>query len=653
MGAVVVGASIPHWTTLPYWIPVLLLAAISWRAAARIWPLPLPNRFFRVLLAIVAFFGVLSQYRTVNGLNAGSALLVVMISLKFLESRTQRDQLVLMLISYFLVFAGLLYQDSALSGAYLFAFVWITTIGLLQLSRRGDLMRNRANARLAGKLLIQATPIMLVLFVLFPRLPGPLWTIPSGGSEATTGLSESMSPGDITKLGLSDAIAFRVNFITRPPAASDLYWRGPVLAHFNGRSWTRREGMWSNARNTLEFRGEPIRYRVMQDTEPHGWAFALEMPESWTAPRRQTIVMQSDYQLRGFFRAGFSSRFDYEVTSYTEYSAQEILEGPQRDLYLDLPAGFNPRTAALMAEIVADAPTPAQVIARALDVFRADDYFYTLTPPALGRNSIDDFVFDTKEGFCEHYASAFAIMMRFAGIPARVVTGYQGGELNNVGNYYVVRQSNAHAWTEVWLEDRGWTRVDPLAAVAPERISLGFARGALSRGLAPNSAFNRMTLLRQIASAWDAVNTYWDNWVVGYGPALQRALMDAAGLGRLLWPQMLSVAILAALTVLIALSLFLAWSARTRTRTDPAARQFARFARRATKRKLAPRGTAEGPVAYGRRVAAALPNESATIAQIVEAYLSARYERDASGESLRRLRALVETFRPRRHNAPV
>jgi transglutaminase-like putative cysteine protease len=651
MGVVVIGASLPHWMALPYWIPCLLLAAVSWRAAARVWPLPLPNRIVRVILAIAAFALVLSQYRTINGLNAGSALLVVMISLKFLESRTQRDQLVLMLISYFLVFAGLLYQDSTASGAYLFAFVWITTIGLLQLSRRGDLMRNLPTAKMAGRLLLQATPVMLVLFLLFPRLPGPLWTIPGGGTDATTGLSESMSPGDITQLGLSDAIAFRVSFLTPPPPASELYWRGPVLAHFNGRTWTRREGMWGNARNTLEFQGQPIRYRVMQDSDPRGWVFALEMPESWSAPRRQNIVMQSDYQLRGFFREGFSARFDYEITSYTQFAAREALSGAQRDLYLDVPEELNPRTTELMAGIAAASRGPRDIIDRTLDVFRSDQYFYTLTPPPLGEHSIDDFVFETKEGFCEHYASAFAIMMRLAGIPARVVTGYQGGELNNVGNYYVVRQSNAHAWTEVWLEDRGWVRVDPLAAVAPERISLGFSQGALNRGLATSSAFERMGVLRQIALAWDAVNTYWDNWVVGYGPALQRALMDALGLGRLVWAQMLSLAILAALVVLGALSVALAWSSRARKRVDPAARQFDRFARRATRGKLAARGSAEGPVAFGRRVADALPHQSRTIEQIVEAYLNARYEQDTAGHALQRLRMLVDSFRPTRRPA--
>jgi transglutaminase-like putative cysteine protease len=485
---VVIGASLLHWPELSVWIPVILCAAVIWRVAAAVIRWPLPNRGLRLLLAFLAFTAVLLQYKTINGVTAGSALLVVMVALKFLEAHTQRDQLVLMIISYFLVFASLLYQRGIVTGLYLLAFVWITTVGLLQLGRRGPLLPSWPTAKLAGRLLLQAVPIMLLLFVLFPRLPGPLWAIPGDTSSGASGLSESMSPGDITDLGLSDEVAFRAEFLSTPPAANDFYWRGPVLSNFNGRTWTRDPGTRRRVQDYLEFVGEPTEYRVMLEPHGHRWAFALDMPASWEG--RRDVAMGSDYQLRVFFGDGVDSRIDYRVTSYTQYRAMEPLTEAELNQFRRLPEDSNPRTRELAASWLADNPTSAQIIARALNVFRGDEFFYTLTPPALGRHTADEFIFETKEGFCEHYASAFAIMMRSAGIPARVVTGYQGGELNSIGKYYIVRQSDAHAWTEVWLADEGWVRVDPIEAVAPERIALGSSRGTLERQSAMDRACN-------------------------------------------------------------------------------------------------------------------------------------------------------------------
>ncbi|MGD8810403.1 MAG: DUF3488 and transglutaminase-like domain-containing protein, partial [Gammaproteobacteria bacterium] len=451
MGAVVVGASIPHWAALPAWIPALLVVSIAWRIAASSLNLPLPNRPIRFVLAGSAFSLTFFEYQTINGLDAGSALLVVMIALKFLESQTQRDQLVLMLISYFLVFAGLLREDTALSGVYLLVFVWLTTVGLMQLGRRGDLMRTRFTTRLAGRMLLQSVPIMIALFVLFPRLPGPLWQTNESEDAGSTGLSDSMAPGDITNLGLSDEIAFRVAFADSAPAAQDLYWRGPVLAEFDGRTWTPRRGMWLNARNTLSFRGEPVQYTVSLEPGKRRWAFALEMPAEWSTSRRRNIVMRSDYQLVTFGAEPPSSRLSYDVTSYSDFTAAEPLTASQQAVYLRLPEGYNPRTAELMDALRRDAGSPTEIVNKALSYFSDGEFFYTLTPPPLGRDSVDDFLFATKEGFCEHYASAFTVMMRFAGIPARVVTGYHGAELNPYGQYYIVREYNAHAWAEVWL----------------------------------------------------------------------------------------------------------------------------------------------------------------------------------------------------------
>jgi protein-glutamine gamma-glutamyltransferase len=638
---VVIGASLPHWSELEAWIPALLGISVAWRIGAMVSGWPLPSRILRMAFAVAAFAAILLQYRTINGVTAGSALLVVMVALKFLELHSQRDQLVLIIISYFLVFAGLLYHEGLLSGFYLLAFVWITTVGLLQLGRRGTLLPSLPTAKLAGRLLLQSVPIMLVLFLLFPRLPGPLWGIPRAESAATTGLSETMSPGDITDLGLSEEVAFRAEFFSPPPRADALYWRGPVLSEFNGRTWSRSPGMGRDVRSSLEYLGEPTDYRVMLEPSGQRWALALDMPGQWSGVRN--LTMGSDYQLRMFFAEPLESRIDYRVKSYADYRAREPLTPAERERFSRLPEDSNPRTRALIAGWLAEDANPRRIIARALEYFRHDTFFYTLTPPALGRHTADEFIFETREGFCEHYASAFAIMMRAAGIPTRIVTGYQGGELNGIGRYYIIRQADAHAWTEVWLEDDGWVRIDPVTAVAPERIVFGSPRALESEAIA---GARGTSWIRTAMFAWDAVNTYWSDWVIGYGPAMQRALLRGLGFERPQWAHLMTLATGATAAILVALMLYLSWRFRRRRRRDPAARMFSRFASKLTRRRVAERAPTESPVAYARRAATMLPGSAGEIDAIVAAYLAARYEPDADRRELGRLRALVKEFRP-------
>ena len=643
---VVVGASLPHWVSLAVWVPVLLSVCVIWRLAAASRGWPLPGAILRITLAFVAFLAVLAQYRTVNGVEPGSALLVVMVALKFLESHTRRDQLVLMIISYFLVFASLLYERNLLTVLYLLGFVWFTTVGLLQLARQGPLLSTAPTARLAARLLLQAIPIMLVLFLLFPRLPGPLWGIPGTNTSARSGLSDTMSPGDITELGLSDEVAFRVEFEGRPPPAHLLYWRGPVLSNFNGRTWSSDgPGMRGRMNDTVEYLGDPIDYRVM--LEPHGrrWVFALDMPQSWSAD--QGIRMESHYQLVRFPRS-IRGRFDYRLTSFPEYRAKEQLSERQLDYYLRLPEASNPKTQALGRSWASRATHPRDIIDQAFEFFRSDVFYYTLTPPALGAHAADEFLFEAREGFCEHYASAFTVLMRAAGIPARVVTGYQGGELNStrLGEYFIIRQTDAHAWTELWIEEEGWVRVDPTAAVAPDRIALGLSRTALAGDALPGGAFRFPTWARELVLAWDAANTHWKEWVLGYGPELQQTLLRSLGFAEPHWTKLVLVGAIALALLMGTLTLYLAWSYRRTQHRDAAARYFAAFCAKLRRADVPPRRPDEGPLNFGQRAARTLPNVSREIDQIVESYLKARYESDQEGTHLERLRGLVKGFRP-------
>jgi transglutaminase-like putative cysteine protease len=568
-----------------------------------------------------------------------------MVSLKFLEARTQRDHALLTVIAYFLVFASLLVGGGVIKGLYLFGFVWITTLGLLQVGRQGALLPTMPTGKLAGRLLLQSLPLMVVMFLLFPRLAGPLWALPGDTSSGATGLSGSMSPGDITDLALSDEIAFRVEFTGQTPTASDLYWRGPVLSKFDGRAWDQFDGMRAGVQDTIEYNGETSNYVVKLDTVRNGWLFALEMPQTWdNLSGRAPIRIDSDYQLRVGGFGGSAGRVNYSVTSHSNFRAMEALDEGDVDLFRRLPTNGNPRTRALVDSFLEDSPDTDTIVARALDVFRQDGFFYTLTPLPLGEHTADEFIFDTQEGFCEHYASAFAIMLRMAGIPTRVVTGYQGGELNSMGDYYIIRQSDAHAWTEIWTPEQGWYRVDPIQAVAPDRIAFGSQRISFQGERTIASQIRRMRWLRRAALAWDAANNFWDDWVIGYGPRLQRSLLEWLGFDRPRWRELLVMTVAAATVLTLALAVYLGLRTRRLNARDPAARSFEKFTRRLRQLKVEPMRDGETPSAYARRAAAALPERADPIRAITESYLQARYEPDWKGKALAGLKSRVNAF---------
>ncbi|HEY8431289.1 MAG TPA: DUF3488 and transglutaminase-like domain-containing protein, partial [Sandaracinaceae bacterium] len=500
-----------------------------------------------------------------------------------------------------------------------------------------------ATFSLTARMLVQALPVMLALFVLFPRLSGPLWALPNDPRRAVTGLSDSMTPGDITELAQSDEVAFRVEFSDVVPPPEALYWRGPVLTVFDGRRWTRSWASPMRSLDGIEYLGEPVEYHVTLEPNGQGWIFALDLPREWSGIDR--MRMADDYQL--VVPPGrTASRRQYRVVSHTSYRTIDSLSDLQRARLTRLPEGSNPRTLALVQGWRARGLDAERIIAEALRMFREQPFRYTLTPPPLGADSVDDFLFETRAGFCGHYASAFAVMMRAAGVPARVVTGYQGGELNTLGGHYTVRQSDAHAWVEVWLEGRGWTRVDPTAAVAPERIELGSAASADGR-----IASGRLGLGRTLRLAWDALDAYWYGWVIGYGEARQRMLLERVGLD-VATPALLSAVTLGAVAAIIALiAAYHGLAQRGRKRKDPAARAFAAFCRRLARCGIAPPRIGETPTAFAARAEHIRPDLGTAIRQIAAAYVRARYEPDVEGLALARLERLVKSFRPARRGA--
>jgi protein-glutamine gamma-glutamyltransferase len=645
--ATITGASLLHWPELPLWIPALLIAAIAWRLLIvwRGWRRP--TLLTRLILAFAAFSAVLVQFNTVTGLQAGSALLVVMVALKFLETRSRRDQMVLMIICYFLVFASVLQDRSFWALLWLVIFLFVTTAGLLQLGREGSWLPARVTARMAGRLLLQAVPVMIVLFVLFPRLPGPLWGMPAQSAGATTGLSDTMSPGDIAELGLSREIVFRVEFTGSTPSPAQMYWRGPVMTAFNGRSWSVGPVDPDPNAPDVTFLGEPVHYRVQLEPQRGNRVFALELPASWSPSA--AIRMDSFFQLHAVpSPRRRSGGLDYEVTSHLEHRAGQTLTAAQRQRWTSVPEQANPRARALAASWLEQDATPRTLIERALTMFGEQEFHYTLTPPLLGAQPVDEFLFETRAGFCEHYASAFAVLMRTAGIPARVVTGYHGGERNPLGGYFMIRQSDAHAWTEVWLDGEGWVRVDPTAAVAPERIDMGAAASALAAADSGRFAAGGLRLMHQLSLLRDAADRYWYQWVMGFGPQLQQSLLQRLGLNRTGVADLLLATALATAACMVVLSLVLSLRGARRRVRDPAAIEFQRFCRRLAALPIAPRHPAEGPSAFVARASAVCPASQDAMQAVLAAYLRARYEAaaDERQSALSELQRRVAGFRP-------
>ncbi len=449
----------------------------------------------------------------ITGIEAGTALLVVMIAMKLLETRTARDRAVIAIICFVLMFAAFLREQAVWSFGYLFAGVFLCMLALMHAESGTLRLHATQGLRQITTILLQALPLMAVLFILFPRVPGPFWALPVNSGGAMTGLGDTVSPGDISELGRSDAVAFRVRFDAAVPPPEQRYWRGPVMSYFNGRVWSWQPRGTSQPDPRLAAAGGPA-YRYELTLEPHRrrWLLALESPLSWD---ERDAFMSMDWQLVHADEVG--ERFSYNATSVASgrIPANESARYLQAMTYL--PPDNNPRTRRLALELRNSASSDREYLAKAFTMFRTEEFFYTLTPPRLGDNATDQFLFDTRSGFCEHYASAFAFMARAAGIPARLVTGYLGGEHNTLGDYWIVRQSDAHAWVEVWL-DGHWQRYDPTAAVAPERIDLGMDSAIPEAGRSALTLMRRSPVLGDLLLSIDAVNAAWDQWVPGLWP---------------------------------------------------------------------------------------------------------------------------------------
>jgi transglutaminase-like putative cysteine protease len=601
----------PHALRMPVWLTLLVLGLYAWRSALALRRSALPSRWLLLALALLATAAVWLEYRTLFGRTTGIVLLVLFSGLKLIEMRTQRDAAVVAFLCYFLVITNLLYTQTIATAALMAPVLLMTTGALVGLSAPRRPLR--ANLRTAGLLLAHAAPAALILFLLFPRVPGPLWGLPQDASAAMTGLSDSMSPGNIAYLAQSDAIAFRAEFDGEPPAPRERYWRGPVLWDFDGRTWRMGDG-WGRSFEPPAGEG---RYDYTITLEPHNrtWMLVLEQVARMPARARYTNdgMVVAPAPLR--------SRIRYDAASIARPRAAPGETSSALRRARALPAAGNPRARGLAEEWRRASTDDADLLRRAVDFFVASGLGYTLEPPLLGTDPVDEFLFSTREGFCEHFASAFVFLMRAAGVPARVVTGYQGGEVNYVDRIITVRQSDAHAWAEVYLAERGWIRVDPTGAAVPGRIGAGMARAVRAGDPVPLLMRPQLEWLRGLRSHWEALQHRWNIWVLGYGVERQRDLMLRIGMRDADWRKL--TATMATFLGAFTLAL-LAWSLRRLARPDRAQRAWLAFARKVARRGVV-RSPHEGPRDFAERAATRLPAAGAAIRAIGELYLSARY----------------------------
>lgn len=633
-----------HWLPTVYaaWL-FALLGFSAWRARRQVLAAPAWIRL-PLLLATVGL--LIYSAGSPIGREGGSALLGGLIVLKLLESTQRRDARVITAAALFFCMIGFLFGQGLTLTLYFCVVATLCFLALHMVSLdearnwphlRGQL---RHGLRVSARVAAAAIPLTIVTFVFFPRLSSPLWGAPWDATQGRTGISDRMRPGALSKLWNDDSPAFRVTFDGAAPPPSMRYWRGPVLWSFDGEEWSRPDAL--NSIGPAQVEADPdtiVSYEVLMEPTEQTWWFPLDIPLA--TPNDTRITGDGQVRARRPLIGPRSERF----RSAWRYTFDNIPASGQLWLGRQLPARGNARARALAAGWRARHGRNDQaVIDEALALFNRE-FMYTLEPPPLGRDIIDDFLFNTKAGYCEYYASSFAFLMRAAGIPTRIVTGYQGGMFNGPGGYWIVRNSDAHAWTEVWLEGRGWMRVDPTAAVAPERID----RGSLAAAMPEAANWYSEGWGLEWRNRFDLIARYWRKAVIEFDAVRQRNLLQQVGLEDMNW-QALGGGLLIFGGLGLALGAWLSLrglGARTR---DPLLNAYRRFVARLARAGVT-REASEGPVAFGERAADNLPQAAPAILELTRRFAEQRYgesAHDADASHRQRLAQELRAFRVRR-----
>ena len=624
---------IPHVLRLPLWLTALCAVCVGARVLIHQGRLSQPgNMVKRIAVAGLGLLILLQYRRDVFSTDAMVALLLIGITLKLVEMQFKRDVLIVIYLCYFTLIAEFIYSQSIPVAAYVVVAVVIITSALLSLHQNQEFQRPWRTMRLAGIVLLQSVPLMAAFFLLFPRI-SPLWTMPLQARAGVTGLSESMSPGDIGQLARSAEVAFRVSFKSKAPAYSELYWRAITLDEFNGRRWRRsfmqdRQFLSVNPRemkswyNSIEYLGRSVEYNVIAEPNYQNWLYTLQMPQI----RDDRLIMMSDYQV-GAFRPN-TQRVSYDVRSFLDFRVSEAQERQSLWRLRGAPPG-NARAHDFAGRLMEESGNePEAYIEAVLKHFRTQEFTYTMSPPVLQDNPVDGFLFDTKAGFCEHFAGSFTFLMRAAGIPARVVTGYMGGEFNPYDGTLTVRQYDAHAWSEVWLDGKGWVRIDPTAAVAPERIRAG-SNSALQKEaeFMDDAGFSLMRYrdsqwLNELRLQLEMIDYAWNRFVLNYNQDMQFQFFNTVF--GILTKTKIILALLGFMAVSGGIILFTMFRQSTRNQLPAATRHYLRFCDYLGRLGL-PRLKGETPGAYLQRVSALHPQWHADLKKITDEFVSLTY----------------------------
>lgn len=648
--------SAPLFPVLPLTVIGILAFCVFWRYRQLQGQCGEASTLLKLLLMVFCSISIYLEFKTLVGLAAGASVLVAACSMKLLELKAERDSWIIMLLSFFMVVTGLLFSQSILMAGYLLVVLVVVVSAMVALcdqsGRKGPGLAFRYGAMLSA----QALPMMLILFLVVPRIP-PLWSVPMPEREAGTGVSDSMSPGDIARLSQSDKLAFRATFEGRVPPPEERYWRGIVMSHFDGRTWSQESRAKLSVRQNITEEGlvrwypAPSWYKLDEDAvpeyrydiilEPVGQPWLFSLGPVWE-PIVDTGVTR-DYRLISRHPVDF--RIIYRLASYTRQADERDLPEWMARLNLRLPYDGDRKARAYGEQLSRQFDgDPVRIGNALLELFRTRSFSYTLRPPLLGANSIDEFLFSTRQGFCSHYAGAFVFVMRAAGIPARVVAGYQGGEYKPDDRVIQVRQFDAHAWAEIWVPESGWVRVDPAAAVSPERIREGLEKAVagegsfLSEHFFSTARFRHVALLNRMRLSWEKLEYQWQRRVLGYNQSSQDALFRRLFGDRDKYQTLAMILGGATALFLMVMSAALLWPGRIkRTALE---KIYGRFCRKMARRGFE-RYPGEGPVAYGQRIAASAPELAEVVVMFTGDYARCQYGKDTGSLSdrIKQLRA--------------
>lgn len=638
----VIICSLPHFLNISALAILICLTIWIYQIVSLRYRLPEPGLLLRTAVHTLLFAIAVGLNEGLT-LEAFVTLLIFMISLKTFELRTKRDAIVTIILCYFLIFSSMLFNDSIFIFVYLLLAIICITSALNMVNSPGAGLGQAVS--LAGRLCLQAVPFMVILFLLFPRIYGGLWGRPPG-LHSTSGFSDEITFDTIAQVAKSSDAAFRVSFASTTPGAEQLYWRGIVLSDFDGRTWKEAKGgrrvFRSYARD-----GAKLSYTVTLEPHNHRQLFALDLPVRVDAPRSRAHRNHTWLTWRPL-----TSRLQYTAESVPGASPQAV--EPFRQEYLQLPETQNSRALAAAARWRLESASDQEYIDRVIGYFQAQNFTYTLKPQAIpssaGNSAIDSFLFDTREGFCEYYASAFAFLMRAGGIPVRLVAGYLGGEINPYGDYLVVRQSDAHVWTEVFTGGTAWQRIDPTLAVAPARLSRSLTADAASQNAAAAAESGTRSFphfIKAIADLSDLINNRWNNWVLGYSRSDQIHLFEWMGIDLRLPGGVLKALIFAVVALAACGFIALALMRRLHGERDEVAVQWQKFCGVMEKAGI-PRSAHQGPMAYAQRISEQRPDLERTISEIAFLYAQVRFNPRCTPESVPRFIQAVKSFDPQR-----